>query len=75
LHLGLWQDRIGLGVDYYLKTTDDLLSIVRLPSSFGFTTTIDNVGSIENRGVELSLYAQIFSSNFRWSLDGKISFD
>jgi TonB-linked SusC/RagA family outer membrane protein len=75
LDLGLWQDRIVLGADYYLKTTDDLLSTVRLPSSFGFTTTIDNVGSIENRGVELSLYAQIFSSNFRWSLDGNISFN
>ncbi len=75
LDLGLWQDRIVLGADYYLKTTDDLLSTVRLPSSFGYTTTIDNVGSIENRGVELSLYAQIFASDFRWSLDGNISFN
>ncbi|REG88324.1 SusC/RagA family TonB-linked outer membrane protein [Algoriphagus antarcticus] len=75
LDLGLWQDRIVLGADYYLKTTDHLLSTVRLPSSFGYTTTIDNVGSIENRGVELSLYAQIFASDFRWSLDGNISFN
>ena len=73
--LGLLQDRIVLGADYYLKTTDDLLSTVRLPSSFGYTTTIDNVGSIENRGIELSLFAQVFSSEFRWSLDGNISFN
>ncbi|MFC5625073.1 SusC/RagA family TonB-linked outer membrane protein [Algoriphagus winogradskyi] len=75
LDLGLWQDRIVVGADYYLKTTDDLLSTVRLPSSFGYTTTIANVGSIENRGVELSLFAQLFSNEFRWSLDGNISFN
>ncbi|GAB3225534.1 TonB-dependent receptor [Algoriphagus aestuariicola] len=75
LDLGLWGDRVVLGADYYLKTTDDLLSTVRLPSSFGYTTTIANVGSIENRGVELSLFGQIFSSDFRWSLDGNISFN
>jgi TonB-linked SusC/RagA family outer membrane protein len=75
LDLGLWKDRIVLGFDYYIKTTDDLLSTVRLPSSFGYTTTIANVGSIENRGVELSLYAQILSSDFRWNLDGNISFN
>jgi TonB-linked SusC/RagA family outer membrane protein len=75
LDLGLWKDRIVLGFDYYIKTTDDLLSTVRLPSSFGYTTTIANVGSIENKGVELSLYAQILSSDFRWNLDGNISFN
>lgn len=75
LDLGLWSDRIVLGFDYYIKTTDDLLSTVRLPSSFGYTTTIANVGSIENRGVELSLFGQIFSSDFRWSVDGNFSFN
>lgn len=75
LDLGLWNDRIILGADYYIKTTEDLLSTVRLPSSFGYTTTIDNVGSIENKGVELNLFAQLFSADFRWSLDGNISFN
>ncbi|GAA0878163.1 TonB-dependent receptor [Algoriphagus jejuensis] len=75
LDLGFWNDRIVLGADYYLKTTDDLLSTVRLPSSFGYTTTIANVGSIENKGIELSAFAQIFSSEFRWSLDGNLSFN
>ncbi|SFT84409.1 TonB-linked outer membrane protein, SusC/RagA family [Algoriphagus locisalis] len=75
MDLGLINDRIILGADYYLKTTEDLLSTVRLPSSYGYTTTIDNVGSIENRGVELSLFAQVFSTEFRWSLDGNISFN
>ncbi|WP_082632235.1 SusC/RagA family TonB-linked outer membrane protein [Algoriphagus resistens] len=75
LDLGLWQDRVVLGADYYIKTTDDLLSTVRLPSSFGYTTTIDNVGSIENKGVELSLFAQVLNSDFRWSVDGNISFN
>ncbi|WP_339750686.1 TonB-dependent receptor [Algoriphagus aquimarinus] len=75
LDLGLWKDRVVLGADYYVKTTEDLLSTVRLPSSFGYTTTIDNVGSIENKGIELSVFAQLFSSDFRWSVDGNISFN
>ncbi|UZD22912.1 SusC/RagA family TonB-linked outer membrane protein [Algoriphagus halophytocola] len=73
MDLGLFNDRIIVGADYYIKTTEDLLSTVRLPSSYGYMTTIDNVGSIENRGVELSLFAQMFSKEFRWSIDGNIS--
>jgi len=75
LDFGLWQDRIVLGADYYIKTTEDLLSTVQLPSSYGYTTTIANVGSIENKGVELSLFAQVLNADFRWSLDGNISFN
>jgi len=75
LDLGMWQDRIVFGFDYYHKTTDDLLSTVRLPSSFGYTTTIDNIGSIENKGVELSVDAQVLTSEFRWNVNANISFN
>ncbi|MEB2773882.1 TonB-dependent receptor [Algoriphagus sp. D3-2-R+10] len=75
LDFGLLENRIMLGADYYQKTTSDLLSIVRLPSSFGYTTTIANVGEIENKGVELSLDAQVLNQAFRWNLSGNISFN
>lgn len=75
LDLGFWQDRIVFGADYYHKKTKDLLSTVRLPSSFGYSTTIDNIGSIENKGVELSVDAQIIASEFRWNVNGNISFN
>ncbi|WP_339875495.1 TonB-dependent receptor [uncultured Algoriphagus sp.] len=75
LDFGILQNRVILGADYYQKTTSDLLSTVRLPSSFGYTTTIANVGEIQNKGVELSLDAQILDKEFNWNLNGNISFN
>lgn len=75
LDFGLWENRIILGADYYHKVTSDLLSTVRLPSSFGYTTTIANVGEIENKGVELSLDALVLNKEFRWNISGNISFN
>ena len=75
LDFGILQNRVILGADYYQKTTSDLLSTVRLPSSFGYTTTIANVGEIQNKGVELSLDAQVLDKEFNWNLSGNISFN
>ena len=73
--LGLWGDRVVLGGDFYVKNTRDLLSTVRLPSSFGYTTTIANVGEIQNKGVELTLNTLILNKAFQWTLNGNISFN
>jgi len=52
-----------------------LLNTVQLPSSSGFTTTIQNVGRIQNKGIELSLNARVFEGDFSWDLNGNISFN
>jgi TonB-linked SusC/RagA family outer membrane protein len=75
LDIGLMQNRILLTADYYIKNTRDLLNTVTLPSSLGFTTTLQNIGEVQNRGLELGLDANIFSGKFNWDLVGNISFN
>ncbi len=71
--LGLLNDRINLTVDYYNIDTEDLLLEV---SGFGaFAGTGDaiqfqNVGEVNNRGLEVSLNTlNISNGDFRWSTD------
>lgn len=74
--IGILDDRFTFSADYYIKNTRDLLNTVRLPSSLGFTTTIQNVGKVQNKGVEFALNANLInSSNLHWSLNGNISFN
>lgn len=74
--IGILDDRFTFSADYYIKNTRDLLNTVRLPSSLGFTTTIQNVGKVQNKGVEFAVNANVINtSNFHWSLNGNISFN
>lgn len=70
-----FKDRLRLSVDYYIKNTRDLLNTVQLPIGFGFTSTIQNVGQIENKGIEISLDARILDKAFKWDLSGNIAFN
>lgn len=75
LELGFLENRIRLNADYYVKNTSDLLNTVRLPSSLGFTNTIQNVGEVQNKGVELGLDASVLTGEFKWDLFANISFN
>lgn len=75
LDLGIIDNRIRITADYYFKKTRDLLNSVPLPPSGGFRTTIDNVGIITNRGLELELSSEILSGPVDWSVDANISFN
>lgn len=68
-------NRYRLTLDYYLKNTRDLLNTVQLPTGFGFTSTIQNVGQIQNKGVEIALDARVIDQTFKWDIGGNISFN
>ena len=56
LDFGFVADRITGSVDVYKRTTNDMLNTVTIPSGSNFSNTLlTNVGSMENRGVEVSL--------------------
>ena len=65
--LGLFQDRLMLSADYYNKQTKDLLLSRPLPTSSGFSSITQNVGEVENKGIELSITTQNFVGDFTWS--------
>lgn len=71
--LGLFKNRLILTADYYIKNTRDLLNTVTLPSSLGYTTTIRNVGEVQNKGFELGLDGRILTGAFKWDMNANIS--
>lgn len=70
-----FNDRLQLSVDYYIKNTRDLLNNVQLPSSIGYTTTVQNVGQVQNKGLELQIGTTLFSGSFKWNVSGNVAFN
>ena len=73
LDLTLWKNRIDISADYYIKTSKDVLTAVTLAPSLGFSSYMDNLGEVENRGYELSLRATLIrdqSKKIFWSVNG-----
>lgn len=73
LNLGLFDDRITITADYYDKQTNDLLLNRPLPLSSGFSSITENVGKVENKGIEVSLSTQNFVGDFSWNTQVNIS--
>lgn len=74
IDVGLW-NRLNLTVDYYIKNTRDLLNSVLLPTSSGYVNTIQNIGKVQNKGLELTLDARVLTGIFKWDLNANISFN
>ncbi|HEY0355355.1 MAG TPA: TonB-dependent receptor [Flavisolibacter sp.] len=56
LDLGFIENRLNLTLDYYDKSTKDLLAVVPAPAGTNFSNELlTNVGSIKNRGFELGV--------------------
>ena len=54
--LGLFNNEITLSAEYYVKTSENLLSQVELPNYTGVPGTVaQNVGSIESTGIDIAL--------------------
>jgi TonB-dependent starch-binding outer membrane protein SusC len=76
LNLTLWDQRISLEADYYYKLTTDLLLGRPVPHSTGFTSVIDNIGSVSNRGVDLLLTTQnVRTNDFHWESNLSVNFN
>lgn len=66
IELGLFENRVNLILDYYNKTTNDLLYNLSIPAISGFTSTIVNVGDVSNKGIELELNTHNLTGAFKW---------
>jgi hypothetical protein len=69
MELGLWKNRISLEADYYIRKTENLLLNEPLSATGGFTGFSNNVGAMDNKGVELTLNANpVRTRNFNWTV-------
>jgi TonB-linked SusC/RagA family outer membrane protein len=68
LEFGLFKQRLGGTVEFFNRNSKDLLQDVPISLVTGFSSTLKNVGEINNRGVEFELYGDILRKNeFTWS--------
>lgn len=74
--LALFQRRIEFTAEVYRKTTVDLLLNADLPYTTGYATVFNNIGSIRNEGLELTINTvNIKSKNFTWTSNFNIAFN
>jgi TonB-linked SusC/RagA family outer membrane protein len=74
VELGLFNNRITLEADYYYRKTTDMLLDAPVPQSSGYAIIRKNVGSMENKGIELSLSTvNIQTNNLTWNTSFNIS--
>ena len=74
LDLALLRNRLNITFDVYRSVTKDMLLNVPVPAYTGFTSQLTNIGSMENRGIELGLSSRnIAKGDLRWSTDFNIS--
>ena len=75
LELGVFK-RADISVNVYHNLTDNLLVYRDLPPSGGFSKQWQNVGSVTNKGVELSISStNVKTSKFTWTTDFTVSFN
>ncbi|WP_255537134.1 SusC/RagA family TonB-linked outer membrane protein [Desertivirga brevis] len=76
LDLGFFNNRLSLTADVYFKRTKDLLQSVSIAPSTGFGTMLTNMGTVENRGLEVTLIGNVIQKrDLKWNLNGNISFN
>lgn len=74
--VSLWNNRVNITVDAYSNQSKDLLLAQTIPSSSGYTTQFQNIGSTRNRGIETQISANIIDTkNFTWGGSFNISFN
>jgi len=76
LDFSLFNNHVQISADYYRNKTKDLLVAVPVPTTSGYTTQIQNVGSTSNNGFELQLNSSIVEKkDFTWNASFNISFN
>lgn len=74
LDFSTFNGRLRGTLEYYDKKTSDLLYRVPKPSTVGFTSRLENVGEMKNKGYEITLDGDVIrNKDVRWSLSWNLS--
>ncbi len=75
IDLGLFNNRVNVTADFFIKNTKDLLLAQDLAYISGFGQQWKNVGKVQNKGIELNLSTtNMQTRDFSWQTDFNISF-
>ena len=76
IDFGILNQKITFTADAYLKKTSNLLLYASLPGTSGYTSAYENIGSVENKGIEFSVSSvNIQNKKFSWNTSFNISFN
>jgi len=72
--VGVLDNRLRFTFDYYNKTTDDILYLLKIPATVGFDPSYQNAGSMQNKGFEFSVnYSGNIGEDFKYTVGGNLS--
>lgn len=70
----LFNNRLHVGADFYLKNTRNLLMFKKISQTSGFGEIQTNAGSIRNTGIELAISATpVSTKDFEWTIGANIT--
>lgn len=65
---GFFNNKISGSIDYYKRTSDQLLLDNPIASTTGFSSALVNIGEVENSGVEVEIRTKnVSTQDFKWS--------
>ena len=73
LDMGFFNDRLTVIVDAYLKNTSDLLYSMPVHGTTGRTSMLTNIGSMQNKGIELTIGGSLDFGPVHWDSNFNIS--
>ncbi|RAK00514.1 TonB-linked SusC/RagA family outer membrane protein [Larkinella arboricola] len=73
LESGLFNNRLNFSAEYFNRTRTDMLLTLTLPGVSGLQSTVRNVGSLTNKGMEFNLGYRSSAGELRYSLSGNLT--
>lgn len=74
IDLGFLKDAVNVNVNFYNKITNNLVNDVDIPLSSGFSSYKDNIGKVQNKGIEIFLRANIIQKkDFLFAIYGNLA--
>lgn len=75
LDMAFFKSRLNVTADAFYINNDNLLLNRSLAGTTGYSVEWENIGRVNNKGIELSLNGQVIQSkDWNWNLAGNISF-
>ena len=76
LNLGFFKNRLTFDLTYYYTRSEDQILPVTIANSSGYSTRVDNVGRVDNKGLEVLMnLTPVRTDNFRWDVTANYSYN
>ena len=75
MDLALFNGQLVFNLEYYRKITNDMLLPISIPAVSGFTSSLANIGKVENHGFELGADYRTNFGQFNFRTNANISFN